>query len=494
MKATGLRNGWRNGWRTMLLMGAIGLLPSGGFGSPPATGSAEARFGLNYAPVEFTPPEGERAALANGIALHHYQEAEVPLVTVLVRVAAGSIDDPPGKQGATEMTGEVIRNGGSEKLPGDALDRELESRGALLSVQTTREETWFRLSVLKEDLDWGLGLLSDLLAHPRMPADKLEEARGRKLVDLQQRLDVPRDAARALFPQLVFGRGNPWGWTSTSRTLGSIKIEDLQALRQRCYRADRLMLGMAGAVAFDPARSLAEQYFGPEAFAGEPARPLTPPPVEPVAQTRVYVVPQPLTQNVVYFGHEGISRFADEKFAVRLFNEILSGGFSSRLIKEVRSDRGLAYLVYGQIGEGTVRGIFYNVALTKVQTTTQTLRVMLDVDESLREAPPRPEEVELARQATVNSFVFLFDTAEQIVRQQMTLDAFHYPKDYLATYVQNLKAVTADAIQQAARKDLRLDQLVILIYGAVDARLRAELEKLGPITEISDEQLRKEWL
>ena len=460
----------------------------------PATGSAQARFGLQFPAVHFTPPAVNQWTLANGIRLRHYAEKEVPLATVLVRVAVGSVNDPPGKVGAARMTGEVIRNGGSKDLSGDDLDRELESRGALLEVSTDREETWFRLSVLSEDLDWGMKILSDLLARPALPEDKLVEARGRAIVDLRQRLDEPRNTARALFPQLVYGKGNPWGWTQTERTLDSLTTDGLRAMYDKYYGTDRLMLGLAGDVDFEQAKDLAAKCFGPETFRQVEEQAPQTPTVEPVAKTRVYVAPREASQNVIYFGHEGISRFASEKFPIKLFNLVLSGGFPSRLYKEVRSNRGLAYLVYGVLGEGTRRGIFYNVALTKVATTTETLRLMLQINEGLRREPARRDEVELARQSAVNSFVFLFDTAEKIVKQKMTLDGFGYPEDYLATYVPNLTAVTAEQIRDAARNDLHLDRIVVLVVGDVSAATRADLEKLGPLTVISEDELRKEWL
>jgi zinc protease len=466
---------------------------SGGGEGAVATGSAEARYGLHYEPVAFDPPQVNRAKLANGISLHHYAEREVPLVTVLVRVAAGSVDDPAGKVGCAQMAGETIRNGGSKTLAGDDLDRELESRGALLTVSNTREETWFRLSVLPEDLDWGVGVLANLLAEPALPAEKLDEARARALVGLRQRLDVPRDAARALFPQLIMGKGNPWGWTETEKTLASLTVDDLRAFYERNYRVG-LMLGMSGDVDFETAQALARRHFGGERFPATAQRQRMLPQVRDVDATRIYIVPRAGSQSVIYFGHEGIGRFDEDKYAARIFNEVLSGGFSARLLTEVRSNRGLAYLVGARIQEGTVKGLYFNIALTKTETTLETLRLMVELNEQLRREAPSIEEVELARQSTVNSFVFLFETAEGILTQKMTLDYFDYPEDYLAGFTGSITAVTGGNVRAAAERILHLDRLTVLIFGEIGAEQRKELEKLGPVTEIAEEELRAEWL
>ncbi len=460
--------------------------------APPETGSAKARFGMEFEPVLFEPPAVNHAELANGITLDHYAEMEIPLVTVLVCVRVGSIDDPPGKTGAAALAGQVIRNGGSGTLDGDQLDRELEARGAELSVETDRELTWFRLSLLQEDLAWGMDILRDLLADPAMPQTKLEEARGRWLVDLSQRLDVPMQVARAVFPQLVYGKGNPWGWTETSQTLETVEIDDLRAIYARYYHPSRMKLGLVGAVDWDQAQAEARRAFG-GIDPGE-AVPVELPPVEPIDQTRVYIVPRDVSQNVIYFGHEGVNRFDPQKFPIRVFNSVLSGGFTSRLFKEIRSNRGLAYSVFGRLGEGTRKGVYFNVAMTKAESSTLTLQLMLDINRDLCQEPPTPDEIELARQSDVNSFVFFFDTSEKILRQNMILDLHDYPDDYLHTYVDRLKAVQPDEVRQAAQSKIHLDRIVVLVVGKVDAVLRERLEALGPITEISDEQLRAQWL
>lgn len=456
------------------------------------TGSAEARLGLKFAAQDFKPPQVNHAELASGVTLDYFAEPTIPLVTVLVRLRVGSVDDPAGKVGAAEMAGEVIKNGGTAKLAGDELDRQLEARGAQLAVETGREETWFRLSVLKEDLPWALGILTELLTAPALPEAKLEEARSREIVSLRERFDVPMDVARVVFPQLVYGKGNPWGWTSSEASLKALSIADLRAIFEKYYVAGNMKLGICGAVSWEEAQRLAGETFGKMARREAPQPTL--PEIPAIESARVIIVPREATQNVVYLGHEGVGRFDPLKFPIKVFNNVLSGGFTSRLIKEIRSDRGLAYSVYGEIREGTVRGAFIEVALTKVDSTGQVLDLFRQIDDGLMKQDAEPAEVERARQSDINTFVFFFDTPEKIVRQKMTLDAFGYPADYLASYVDKLKAVTPGEVRGVAASKLHPARAIVLVVGQVDAELRAQLEKIGPVTEIKDEELRKSWM
>lgn len=456
-------------------------------------GSASARFGLEFKPVDFTPPKVNHAALANGITLDHYGEKEPGLVTVLVQIAVGSVQDEPGKTGEATLTATVMRNGGSRRTPGDKLDLLLDRHGAQMSIETDRERTIFRLSVLPADLEWGMSLLAEVMTDPALPGPKLAEAVARRKVDLRQRLDVPSDIARSLFPQLVYGYKNPWGWTETPKTLDEITTGDLRAFYGRYYRPSLMKLGMCGAVSFDDAKKLGEKIFGSIPNGSLHLLPL--PKVEPVATSRVYIVPRETNQNVVYLGSEGANRFSPMKFPIKLLNEVMSGGFTSRLMRQVRTERGLAYQVYGNLGEGTVAGIFYNIALTKVESTWDVLALMMQIDGDLQKAPPTPAEVTLAREAQINSFVFFFDTAEKIVSQKMRLDSFNYPPDYLDTYLKNLRAVTGADIQKSAQEYLHPGRIAVLIVGAVDDALRAKLEQeIGPVTVIGEKELTEKWL
>lgn len=456
------------------------------------TGSAEARLGLKFPAQDFRPPQVSHTTLASGVTLDYFAEQTIPLVTVLVRLRVGSVDDPAGKVGAAEMAGTVIRNGGTAKLSGDELDRQMEARGAQLSVSTSREETWFRLSVLKEDLPWALGVLTDLLTSPALPDSKLEEARAREIVALRERFDAPMDVGRVVFPQLVFGKGSPWGWTSTEATLKALTIADLRAIFEKYYVSGNMKLGICGNVTWADAQRLAGATFGK--LAQRPAPQPTLPAVPAIETGRVYIVPREATQNVVYLGHEGANRFDPLKFPVKVFNNVLSGGFTSRLMKEIRSDRGLAYSVYGEIREGTVKGSFLELALTKVESTGQVLDLFRQIDADLMQHDPTPTEVERAKQADINAFVFFFDTPEKIIHQKMTLDGFGYPADYLATYVDKLKAVTPQQVREVASAKLHPSRAIVLVVGQVDGELQAQLAKVGPITEIKDEELRKSWM
>lgn len=459
----------------------------------PRFGSAQARFGVQFKPVDFTPPKVDHATLSNGITLDYYGEKEPGLVTVLVQVAVGSVQDEPNKVGQAALTASVMRTGGSMRTPGDELDLLLDQHGAQISTETDRERTLFRLSVLPSDLEWGMSLLAEIITDPALPEPKLAEAVARQKVDLRQRLDVPGDVARALFPQLVYGYKNPWGWTETPKTLDEITTGDLRAFYRRYYRPSLTKLGVCGAVSFDDAKKLGEKVFGAIPSGAPQLLPL--PKVEPIKKSIVYIVPRESNQCVVYLGSEGANRFSPHKFPIKLLNEVMSGGFTSRLMREIRTERGLAYQVYGNLGEGTVAGIFYNVALTKTESAWEVLSLMIQIDNELRNAPPTPEEVTLAREAQVNSFAFFFDTAEKIVRQKMRIDSFNYPPNYLETYLTNLRAVNGEDIQKAAQEYLHPDRIVVLIVGTVDDELKAKLEKeIGPVTVISEKELVEKWL
>ena len=141
------------------------------------------------------------------------------------------------------------------------------------------------------------------------------------------------------------------------------------------------------------------------------------------------------------------------------------GGFTSRLWIEVRSDRGLAYSVWGSMRSGTDYGLFEAGCQTGAKTTYEATSVIRDVIAGMTEAPPTEEELALAKEGKLNSFVFNFTSSAQIIRNRVHLEFFGYPSDYLDTYEDKIAAVTGEDVHRVAKKHLHPDKFVILVVG-----------------------------
>jgi predicted Zn-dependent peptidase len=173
-----------------------------------------------------------------------------------------------------------------------------------------------------------------------------------------------------------------------------------------------------------------------------------------------------VNQSNIYLGHIGGLRNNPDYFALILMNRILGSGFTSRLFKNVRSRKGLAYSVFGIYSANyDFPGIFYVGCQTKSQATVKAIRAMKEEVVKMTEALVTDEELALAKDSYLNSFVFNFDTRGEIVNRIMTYAYYGYPLDFLQRTKESIEKVTKQDILRVAQKHLRPQQTQILAVG-----------------------------
>ncbi|MCJ7674552.1 MAG: insulinase family protein, partial [Sedimentisphaerales bacterium] len=173
-----------------------------------------------------------------------------------------------------------------------------------------------------------------------------------------------------------------------------------------------------------------------------------------------------MNQSCICLGHIGGMMNDPDYFALVVMNEILGGSFTSRLFKNVRSRMGLAYAVFGVYSADYDHpGVFYVGCQTKSKSTAQAIRAMSEEVKKITEAEVTDEELALAKESYLNSFVFNFDSRAEIVRRLMIYHYFGYPEDFLQKTKDNVEKVTKADVLRVARKHLQPDKMQILAVG-----------------------------
>lgn len=459
------------GLTTVLLI----LLVSPAFASDPRT--------MVFSPVEFHPPKADRVQLDNGMVLYLLEDHELPRIQIEAMIRTGSIYEPPDKLGLARLTGAVMRTGGTATISGDALDDELEFMAAGLGSSIGSDVGYASLDILKKDLDRGLDLFTDMLMHPAFPQDKLDLAKQQALEAIRRRNDHPAGIASREFVKLIYGKDHPLGRESTVETIVRITRDDLVAFHARDYRPDAVILSVSGD--FEK-KEMIEKIR--QAFAGwAPGRidkPSLPPP-QHAFQPSVNLVEKEISQSHLRIGHLGIRQDDPDYFAVSLMNDILGGGgFRSRLFKTVRTERGLAYSVGSAFTPGDLeRGMFVAYAETKAESTYQAISAIEREIRRIRTSPVTKEELRLAKDSFLNSFVFSFSNPAVIADRQAALEYYGLPADYLERFRDSVIRVTRAEILKVAQDHLRPDALIVLAVGRSD-RFDRPLSDLGSLTVI----------
>jgi zinc protease len=181
-------------------------------------------------------------------------------------------------------------------------------------------------------------------------------------------------------------------------------------------------------------------------------------------------------------GHLGINRLDADIAESNVFNAIYgSGAFNSRLWREVRSNRGLAYSASGLVSSGRDLGLFYTFSMTKNQSAGEAIGVIRDVIRDMAQNQVKPEELETAKKSEINSFVFRFENPQSLLLRTILQRMYGMPLDYNETYLAKIRKVDAAKVLEMGKRFFHPDQLVILVVGK-KADLLEQLKKLGDVT------------
>ena len=180
----------------------------------------------------------------------------------------------------------------------------------------------------------------------------------------------------------------------------------------------------------------------------------------------------------------GIERNNPDYFAVEVMNEVLGGGFSSRLFKTIRTEKGLAYSVGGGIGAAFDHPALARFSMgTKSPSTVEAIQALRSELEGMLTRPATAQEVREAKDAILNRFIFNFDSKDKVLGERMLYEFFGYPADFLERYRAGIEKVTPADVNAVARKYIHPEQFAVLVVGNA-AELGKPLSSLGPVTPI----------
>ncbi len=440
---------------------------------------------MRFPTVNFNPPDADRVVLDNGMVVYLLEDHELPLITVNATLKTGSWLDPAEKVGLAGMTGAVMRTGGSAKMSSEEIDEELEQLAATLSISFAKESGSASLDVLKKDLKRGMQIFADLLRSPAFEQSRVDLAKLQALEGIRRRQDSPGSIVGREFAKLLYGGSHPSARETTVRSIDSISREDLVAFHQRTVHPNGIILGVTGDFEKASMMILLREVFGDWAKGTVPD--ITIPAVgESDFQTgAVRFINKETSQTHLRVGHLTLKETDPDYVAVAIANDILGGSsFRSRLFNDVRTKRGLAYSVGSGLRASVYdQGVWLMRAETKLASTQEVVSRFVANMERMRNEPVSDLELEEAKEAYVNSFVFSFTSASSIVSRLMDLEYDGLPKDWLQQIRDKVMKLTKEDIQRAAQAHFNPDRLRILAVGSGEA-LSKVLAGFGEVKEI----------
>lgn len=421
--------------------------------------------------------------LPNGLVVMLIEDRELPLITARALVRAGNLTEPADKVGLAGITGMVQRTGGTTSRSGDELDEYLESRAASIEASVGEAAANVVMSCLSQDFDDVFGMFAEVLRFPAFSEDKIELAKVQAKSGIARRNDNVGGIATREYRKALYGPQSPIARTTEYATIDAITRDDLVAFHAAAFHPNATILGIVGD--FDAKVMLAkvESVLGSWSKGPEVPAILVEPEASPGRRV-LSVTKTDVNQAQVRVGHLGIRLDAPDYFAVEVMNEVLGGGFSGRLMKTVRSEKGLAYGVGGGVSAGfAYPGLASLQMSTKFSTVAASIDALLEEVEKLRAEEPSADEVARAKEAILNGFVFNYASKAQVLAQRML---YHYqgrPDDWLERYQERIGQVTPAEVHQAAKDRLRPEEMVILVAGN-PAEYDRPLSSFGTVEEV----------
>ena len=427
------------------------------------TGKANPRS-MAFPELRFEIPKGERIVLECGMPVYLLQDSELPIVSISAMVHGGAIYEPDDKTGLAAMTGMVMRSGGAAGILPEKIDDELEFMASAVESGIASDMGTVSMTTLSRNLTPTLTIFSKVLLRPDFAPARVELARKHIQEALRRQNDDPKEIGDREINRAVYA-GHPLGRIATVATVAAITRQDLINFHRRYFRPDNMILAVSGDFRRNEMIRELNAIFGKKQDLPRLVFQPIAPPAAGFGPETIYGNKEG-SQAVIRMGHLGIKKDNPDIYAVRILDHILGGSFTSRLMMEIRTNRGLAYNVSAHFDVGRLfTGSFMAETETATNNATKTIALMKEIITGIRTEEISDQELVSARESIINSFMFGFTSPAAIANQRARLEFYGYPDNYLERYRANIAAVSKQDVLNAARKYLHPDRLKVVIIG-----------------------------
>jgi zinc protease len=424
---------------------------------------------LAYKPLVFNPPKASdyRHVLPSGVVVYLAPSKELPLVDLVMTFKGGQYLEPADKVGLSGMTAELMRTGGTGSLGPTELDEKLDFLATEISIGARDTICSATIDCLKSNFDESLSLLMDMLQRPRFDEGKMKISVDEAIEGMKQRNDdadpiLGREWAMAMYGADHFEARQP-----TEASIRGITRDDMAAYAKRVFNPNNVIVAVSGD--FEVKDMLAKLE---AAFATWPKgeRMADPPKPTHALKPGVFHVEKEIPQGKVYIGARSMTRDDPDYFAALVMNEILGGGgFTSRIMKTVRSDEGLAYSAGSRLDAGTwYEGEFRAAFQSKNPTVALAIKLIQGEFDKMRSTEVSAEELDVAKKSFIETFPRSFESKPAMLGIFVSDEWTGRDSKYWQTYRDNISKVTAADVKRVANRMLDMDKMAVFVVGDWD--------------------------
>ncbi len=426
---------------------------------------------------ETIPFNYETIQLENGVTILFFENNDLPIINVKCQ-----IDSTPYQSGSADgisfLQGELLTshvNGLNATEFAEAVDY----LGGFIGVSTMYDRTIVSGEFLSNNIDQSFKLFSEVILKPTFLDSELERQKKRILTAIDGIKDNPSTLNSLYFQKLFFGKNHPYSLPvfGGKEVIQSIISHQLKDDYQTRFTPQNATLAISGNITKTDVVKFCRIYFGNwernRLASGKQFS------VRNIDSREIYLVHKPqLQQCQIKLGSVGISATNDDYFPIRVANTILGGGFTSRLMEEVRVKRGLTYSIGSGFQISKHPGTFSIQTFTQNETLQQTLDVILKELKVFHENGINQRELNVAVNYMSGTFPLSLQTDGDKVANMLNSHFFQRGEDWVSNYIQNLQQVSLDDVNHCIKKYFPLDKVVIVVLGDAE-KIKHQCEEIG---------------
>jgi zinc protease len=406
----------------------------------------------------------QQIASPRGVKAWLVEDYAVPLVSLEFAFKGGAAQDPPGKAGAATMLASLLDEGAGE-FDSQAFQRALDEKAIELSFNCDRDYLGGRMRTLVRNVDRAADLLRLAINAPRLDEEPIARVREQISAGLRRDANDPASLAGRVWRARTFPN-HPYGAPArgTLESLTTIERTDLMRLAQRLVTRGALHIAVVGAIDAERAAKLLDEIFADLPHESSFSAVAD---VAPAGVGGIQIVDLDVPQSTIRFGRASFKRHDADYMTAVVITHILGGGtgLSSRLFREVREKRGLAYSVDASLSTLDHAAFLHGGTSTKNERARESLDVIRKEIIDLANSGPTPDELEKGKKYLIGSYALRFDTSAKIAGQLVHIQMDGFGPEWLVERNLRIEAVTMDDAQRVARRLFGDGGLSVAVVG-----------------------------
>ncbi|UII28570.1 insulinase family protein [Fulvivirga maritima] len=412
--------------------------------------------------------------LKNGLKVFVVENHKIPRTTFSLIFDNDPILEKE-KAGYVTMAGQLLRSGTTNYTKAE-LDEEVDFIGASLRASSNSVYG----SSLSKHTDKLLQLMTDVLFHPAFPEDELEKIRKQTLSAIAAGKESPNEIASNVEAVLTYGKDHPYGELTTEETVENVTVEDIKNYYNTYFKPNVAYMAVVGDISFKDAKKLVKKYFNdwekgdvPQVSYEQPQAP---------DQTMVAMVDRPSSvQSVISVTYPvELKPGQPDVIKASVMNQILGGGFSSRLMQNLREDKAFTYGARSSISSDKLIGGFSASASVRNEVTDSAVYEFMKELKKIRNEQVEQSELDAAKASIVGSFARSLEQPSTVASFALNTARYNLPEDYYQNYLRNVSSTTLAEVKAMADKYIKPDHANILVVGKA-SEVADKLKTFGPV-------------